>query len=123
MAATLGERFARSIADKNADQLLDLFASSVDFRAVTPGKFWETEKPEELVNDMIFGHWFEAKDVIQNVERIETGNVVNVERVGYTFRITNPEGEFLVEQQAYLKTSDDQINYLRIVCSGYQPLA
>lgn len=123
MASTLGEQFAEAIAAKNADGLLDLLAPQVDFRAVTPGKFWETSAPDELVNDFILGHWFEPTDTIEGIERIETGSVVGVQRVGYAFRVSNSEGPFLVEQQAYFKTSEDRIEYLRIVCSGYQPVA
>jgi hypothetical protein len=42
--------------------------------------------------------------------------------MSYRFAITNPDGRFTVEQQAYYRVRDDRINYLRVVCSGYRPL-
>jgi len=41
--------------------------------------------------------------------------------VGYRFRVKNPDGIFLVEQQAYLSQDDGQIAWMRVVCSGYRP--
>jgi hypothetical protein len=43
--------------------------------------------------------------------------------VGYRFSVTNPDGRFLVEQQAYLAARDGQIEWMRVVCSGFRPLA
>ena len=34
----------------------------------------------------------------------------------------NPEGDFLVEQQAYLTSRDGQIEWMRVLCSGFQPV-
>jgi hypothetical protein len=43
------------------------------------------------------------------------------QRVGYRLRVGNPEGRFLVEQQAYLSESDGQIVWVRVLCAGFQP--
>ena len=74
------------------------------------------------VDDVIFGHWFEATDRIEAVEGIEHGTVVDRQRVGYRFRVKNDEGTFTVEQQAYLGVQNDRIAWLRIMCSGYRPV-
>lgn len=120
MASTVGESFARAIAAKDAQGLLDVLGPTIDFRAMTPGRVWEATSPKELVDDVIFGHWFEETDHIDEVESIENDTIVDRERVGYRFRITNPDGTFEVEQQAYYEVADDKISWLRIACSGYR---
>jgi hypothetical protein len=122
MSEPIGERFARAIAAKDAPALRRLLAPQVDFRALTPGRFWEADSAAEVVDEVILGHWFESTDRIEAVEAIENDRVVDRERVGYRFRVRNADGPFLVEQQAYLGVEDDAITWLRIVCSGYRPI-
>ena len=122
MKVPVGERFARAIAAKDAPALLGILSTQVDFRAMTPGHFWETDSAVEVVNDVIFGHWFKPTDRIEMIEAIEHDVVVDRERVGYRFRVTNGSGTFVVEQQAYLSIQDDEVVWLRIMCAGHQPV-
>jgi len=41
-------------------------------------------------------------------------------RGGYRLRVKRPDGQYLIEQQAYLSERDGQISWLRIMCSGYR---
>lgn len=123
MTMPLGEQFARAIAAKDRDALLAVLAPSVDFRALTPGRSWEADTATALVDDVILGHWFEPSDRIDGIEQIEHDVMVDTERVGYRLRVTNADGVSLVEQQAYLRGDDDGIAWLRIVCSGFRPIA
>jgi hypothetical protein len=118
----IGERFARAVAAKDAPALLGLLAPEVDFRAMTPSRFWESNSAVEVVDDVVLGKWFEPTDVIESIEGIEHDVVIDRERVGYRFRVTNADGAFVVEQQAYLGVQDDRIAWLRIMCSGYRPV-
>lgn len=118
-----GESLAQAIASKNAAALLGLLSPEVDFRAMTPGRFWESSSAAEVVDDVIFGRWFEATDRIDAVDAIECDEVADRRRVGYRFRVTNADGTFLVEQQAYYSVDRDRIDWLRIMCSGYRPVA
>ena len=122
MSALIGERFARAIAEKNSSALLELLASEIDFRAMTPGRFWEAATAVEVVDGVIFGHWFEPTDRIETIEAIEQGTVVDRNRVSYRFRVSNADGAFVVEQQAYFGVEDDAITWLRVMCSGYRPV-
>jgi hypothetical protein len=122
MGTDLGESFARAIAAKDAPALLELLSPEVDFRAMTPGRFWEASSAAEVVNDVILGHWFEASDRIDGIDAIESDDVVDRHRVGYRFRVTNADGTFVVEQQAYFGVEHDRIDWLRVMCSGYQPV-
>jgi ketosteroid isomerase-like protein len=119
---TLGERFARAIADRDTPELRSLLAPEVDFCGLTPGRFWEAASASELVDEIVFGKWFEETDHIDALEHVDTDTVVDRHRVGYRFRVTNPGGTFAVEQQAYYEVRDGQITWLRLLCSGYRRL-
>jgi hypothetical protein len=120
MNKPVGERFARAIAAKDAPALLALLAPRIDFRAMTPSRFWEADSSGQLVDEVILGTWFGPTDRIEAIEGIENGEVADRERVGYCFRVANDDGVFLVEQQAYLGVGDEGITWLRIMCSGFR---
>jgi len=122
MGMPVGERFARAIAAKDGEALLELVAPQIDFRALTPGRVWDASSAAEVVDDVILGHWFAPTDQIVAIEAIDNDVVVDRERVGYRFRVTNEDGEFIVEQQAYLGVEDDAITWLRVMCSGFRPV-
>ncbi|MDP9335848.1 MAG: hypothetical protein M3Q30_21425 [Actinomycetota bacterium] len=122
MEIPVGERFARAVAAKDTQTLLGLLDPQIDFRAMTPGRFWEESSASAVVDDVIFGHWFEPTDQIEAIEGIEHGMVVDRHRVGYRFRVTNANGTYTVEQRAYFGVHDDRISWLRIMCSGYRPV-
>jgi hypothetical protein len=122
MNSGIGDRFAHALAKKDRPALLDLLDPEIDFRALTPGRFWEAGSPKELVDDVLFGAWFEDDDHIDALEDVQTGAVADLDRVGYRLRITNSDGVFLVEQQAYFGVENDRINWLRVMCSGYRAI-
>jgi hypothetical protein len=74
------------------------------------------------VLSILFDHWLEDKDEIESVESVESDAVADRERVGYRFGVRNPDGRFLVEQQAYLAEMDGRIGWMRVVCSGFRPV-
>ena len=45
------------------------------------------------------------------------------EHVSYLLRVRNAHGDYLVEQQAYYNTDGARITWMRVLCSGYRPLA
>lgn len=116
---TLAGAFGRAVADKDHDRVRELLHPDVDFRGMTPRKVWEADGPEDVV--AVLSAWFEDSDVIEGVEVLETDAFADRERVGYRFRVRNPDGLYLVEQQAYVGEQDGRIGWLRIMCSGYRP--
>jgi hypothetical protein len=58
-----------------------------------------------------------------------TGEIVSIDddgfadrqRVSYRFHGDNADGPFVVEQQVYYTESNGQINYMRVLCSGFRP--
>ena len=119
---TLGADFARAFAKKDPDRIRELLHPEIDFRGLTPSRFWEASGPDEVV-EVLFGNWLEDKDQVDGIDGIEDDEVADRERVGYRFSVSNPDGRFIVEQQAYLSTRDGQIDWIRVVCSGFRPAA
>ncbi len=118
---TLGSRFAQALAAKDEAGLRDLLADALDFRGLTPNRFWEASGPDETI-EVFLGSWFEPSDEIRELESVETGAVGDRERVAYRFRVTNPDGTYVVEQQAYYGAEDGRIGWLRVLCSGFRAI-
>jgi len=117
----LGRAFAEALGRKDVTRLKALLHPDVNFKAMTPGRFWEADSSDEVVDEVLLGAWFERSDEIVEVVSIETDDLSTAERVGYRFRVANLTGRFLVEQQAYLEPRDGRIGWLRIMCAGFRP--
>jgi hypothetical protein len=110
------------MADRDVPTLLTLLSPEIDFRGMTPNRVWEATSASAVVDDILFGAWFGDTDHIDALESIDVSTVVDRQRVGYRFRVTNADGTSLVEQQAYYEVVSDQITWLRIMCSGYRAI-
>ncbi len=121
MTADLGLSFVEALAHKDSGRLRSLLSADVDFRAMTPGKFWEANSADVVVDDILLAKWFEPSDEITEVIAAETATIGSRRRVGYRFGVTNGEGAFVVEQQAYFEEDADRIGWLRVMCAGLQP--
>ena len=118
-----GDAFVRALVAKDPNSLKEILSPDLDFKALTPGRFWESDNAGSAVDEMILGAWFEPSDEIEGLESVEHSSVGGRQRVAYRLRVRNPDGPFLVEQQAYYDTDKEKICWLRILCAGYQPLA
>lgn len=120
--SALGTAFAEALAKKDFDTVVSLLHPEISFRGLTPGRNWEAHSPQEVVDD-ILTQWFEPSDEIDELVSVDSDAVADRERVGYRFRVHNPDGSYVVEQQAYLEERDGQIGWMRVLCSGFRPLA
>jgi hypothetical protein len=118
---TLGTDFARALAAKDFERIHELLHPEIDFRGLTPRRFWEAADPDTAIS-AILRQWFEDSDDIVALEHLETDSFADRERVGYRFRVRNPNGVHLVEQQVYIEARDGKIGWLRSVCSGFRPI-
>jgi hypothetical protein len=118
--ATLGAEFARALAAKDFSRVLDLMHPEIDFRGLTPSRGWEASDADTVISGVL-RQWFEESDEIEALERLESDAFADRERVGYRFSVRNPDGRFLVEQQAYLSARDGRIGWMRVLCSGFRP--
>lgn len=118
---SLGTSLARAIAGKDHDAVRALLAPDVDFLAMTPRRTWEADDAGAVLG-VLFGHWFEDQDVIEDVLDVADGEPVeDTASVTYRFAISTPDGPHVAEQHAYYRADDDRIQYLRIMCSGFRP--
>jgi hypothetical protein len=120
MAATTGAAFADALARKDFATVAGMLDPEVDFRGMTPNRFWEAHRAEAVV-DEVLRQWFEDSDEIEELVEVRSGEVADREHVAYRFRGRNPDGPFLVEQQAYLTTDGGRIVWMRVLCSGFRP--
>ncbi len=118
---TLGADFAAALAAKDFARLSDLMHPEIDFRGLTPNRVWEARDPQAVIAQVL-REWFEESDEIDALEQLESDSFADRERVGYRFSVHNPDGRFLVEQQAYLAERDGRIGWMRVVCSGFRPV-
>jgi hypothetical protein len=118
----LGERFARALAAKDAGALCALLADPLDFQALTPGRHWRAGTGRQAVEEIILAFWFGAGDEITELCSVTPGRVLDREHVAYRVRVRREGRDYLVEQQAYYNAEGPRITWMRVLCSGYQPL-
>jgi hypothetical protein len=123
MTQYVGEQFARALADKDSAGLKALLRPDVDFRAMTPSKFWESNDVDVIVDETILGTWFAPPRRITELIAIETGSIGSLESVAYRFMVDRPDGQFTIEQKAYYETDGATISWMRLMCSGFLPLS
>jgi hypothetical protein len=119
--STLGAEFARAFAGKDSARMRELLHPEVDFKGLTPSRSWEANGTDAVI-DILFGSWLEDSDRVEALEAVEDDAVADRERVGYRCSVTNPDGRFVFEQQAYLSSREGQIDWMRVVCSGFRPV-
>jgi hypothetical protein len=114
-------QFAAAIADRDHTALRALFATPVDFRAVTPRRFWDAETPSEVA-DIVLGTWFDESKQSMELCLAEDDAVGDAPKVSYRMSVLTDAGPALVEQVAYYAERDGMITHLRLVCSGFRPV-
>ena len=93
-------------------------------RGASPRKrVWEARTPDALIDEVILGSWFEPGDVIQRIESVQHGQVGTRTRIGYRLRVVSVGRTYTVEQQAFCDLSYGKITWLRVLCSGFVPVA
>ena len=115
-AAFVNAIVARDIAAARA--LLD---PDIDFRGMTPNRIWEADGPAG-VEDALRAWLEDPAEQIAGVEATEPAVVQDTLRVGWRVRGSGADGEFVYEQQAYLRERDGRIAWLRVMCSGQRSL-
>lgn len=116
---TLGARFAAAIEVRDREALRNLFATPVQFRAVTPRRFWEAETPSDVA-DLVLGTWFAESKQITHVSLVEDDTVGDISKITYRMSVATESGPTVIEQVAYYLVQDDRITHVRLVCSGFR---
>ena len=120
--SALGRRFVEALAIKDTEALRAVLHPEVDFRGLTPNRFWEAHD-RDAVLEIVFGVWFGADDELEELVLMHSDAFADREQVRFRFRGSNRDGPMVVEQQAYLTERDGLIGWMRVVCSGQRPQA
>ena len=118
---TLGARFAAAIEVRDRTALRNLFATPVQFRAVTPSRFWDAETPSDVA-DIVLGTWFGEDKQVTEVSLVEDDTVGDISKISYRMTVATESGPTVIEQVAYYAVQHDRIIHIRLVCSGFRPV-
>ncbi len=116
---TLGARLAAAIEVRDRAALRNLFATPVQFRAVTPRRFWDAETPSD-VEDIVLGTWFDESKQVTHVSLVDDDTVGDISKISYRMSVATESGPTVIEQVAYYAVQDDRITHVRLVCSGFR---
>ncbi len=115
--ASATDGFVEAILARDFVRARSLLDPAVDFRAMTPSRFWEADDPDGV--EQVLRAWFEHPDRdVERVDPIEPDSVADTMRVGWRVHGVGADGPFLYEQQAYARERDGKVVWLRIMCSG-----
>jgi len=118
---TPGEAFAKALAAKDVDAVRAVTTPDVNFRAMTPGRFWEANTHAELA-EVLFGSWLEPTDEVVALLSTSTGEVSTRHHVAYRLHLRNADGDAVMEQQMYYNVTAGKISWARVMCSGFVPV-
>lgn len=118
---TLGARLAAAIVARDRSSLSSLCATPIEFRAVTPRRFWDAETPTEVA-DIVLDTWFDGSKQITDVSLVEHDTVGDVQKISYRMSVLTGAGPTVIEQVGYYTEQNGRITHLRLICSGFRPI-
>lgn len=121
-ATTVAEALVEAIIARDVVRAVALLHPEIDFRAMTPNRIWEADGPAGVED--VLRQWFEDPDEeLHGIAATPTEWIEGTARVGWLVRISDADGPHVFEQQAYVRERDSQIGWMRVICSGWIPLA
>jgi len=121
LALELGRRLIDGIVAHDWSGIQDCFEPDARLRAVVPQEnpFRDRVGGQEAADQI--RRWFGDADVTELVSS-SVEPVGDRVHVAYRIHEHEPDGWYLVEQQAYIAPGDRGIAYLNLVCSGFRPV-
>jgi ketosteroid isomerase-like protein len=113
----LGGAFAHALARQDFQELSALLHEDIELRALTPRRAWTPENHSQALE--VLQRWFGDCE-IEQVVCLDTDAFADCQRVAYRFRGHRSDGPFVIEQQVYFCERDGQIDWMRIMCSGFR---
>ncbi len=86
-ASALGALFAQALAARDADALRSVLHPDVDFRGLTPNRFWEAHD-RDAVLDIVFGVWFAPHDELEELVLLESDAFADREQVRFRLSVS-----------------------------------
>ena len=119
--STAAAALVRAIVARDLTAARALLHPRIDFRGMTPNRIWEADAPAG-VEDVLRAWLDDPRETITAIEATEPAAVEDTTRVGWRVCGSTDTGEFVYEQQAYLREDAGRITWLRVICSGQRPL-
>jgi hypothetical protein len=110
------------VAAQDPVALRACLADGLDFQALTPGRHWAAASPGVAVDEIVLGMWFAPDAEVRELRSVAEGRVAGRSSVAYLMLVHRWGQDHLVEQQAYYDAADGRITWMRVLCSGYQPV-
>ncbi len=112
--------FVDAILARDLPRACSALHPDIDFRAMTPNRVWEANGPAGIED--VLRAWFEHPERdVEHVDATEPASIEDTSRVGWRVYGSDNDGQFIYEQQAYLRENDGQVVWLRLICSGPRP--
>jgi ketosteroid isomerase-like protein len=122
VSASATDEFLDAILARDLPRACGHLAADIDFRAMTPNRFWEASDPAGVED--VLRAWFEhAEREVERVDPIEPTSIEDTRCVGWRVYGRRADGPFAYEQQAYVREGHGQVVWLRVICSGPRPAA
>jgi hypothetical protein len=119
--SSVATAFADAIVARDLAAATALLDPEIDFRAMTPNRIWEADGRAGV--EKVLREWFEDPDEqVHGLEATQPTSIEGTLRVGWLVRISDADGPHVFEQQAYVRERDGQIEWMRVICSGWIPV-
>ena len=113
----LGEDFLLALAAIDFDRLKTYLHPQVRFRALVPSGLRQAASAEETVGWLQY--WFGSADEFQLLKS-SASQMADRLYLTYRIRLHDDKGWRKIEQQVYCSTSNDHIESMDLLCSGFR---
>jgi hypothetical protein len=113
--------FVDAIVARDLARAVALLHPDIDFRAMTPNRVWEAKDPSE-VEEVLRAWLHDPDEEVHGIEATEPRWIGDRQRVGWVVHVSDADGPHIFEQQAYVRARDAQIDWMRVICSGWVPM-
>ena len=121
MTEGAGRGFATALGAQDWDAVAEVLSDEVDFRAMTPNRFWQAAGAQAVVDDVLAA-WFDG-ETVTGVGGLAEGIVGPRRRLTYRLELDRDGVPHVAEQQAYYELTDGRISWIRVICAGILPTA
>jgi ketosteroid isomerase-like protein len=118
VAATLGTRLVRAIAEQDEPALAACFAQDAELRALTPHGLRERFGATEVA--ALIARWFGDSTELHLLDS-QSEEVADRVHVSYRFQGVEEGKSYLVEQQLYCTVAGGKVARADLLCSGFRP--
>lgn len=115
----IGRRFLDHLVRGDREALLRLMAPEVRFRAVAPGRHWESHDPIEIVDDILLGDFFGPDVVIEKLHSAGFGAVADINSASYFVQMRHGHQRQKCQQHLFMDVRAGVVRSIHLSCTGF----